>query len=459
MHLFFKAAIVFVLTLAIVIPLTLIHGIVRDRQSYRAQAVADVAQNVGGVQTFAGPVLVVPYVETRTIVSDEEGKPIGKVERTPGRWVFYPEDLRISGNLPTDVRTRGIHVVPVYQWDGDVAASFEATIPDNDPGTRRDIGEPWLSWEFSDPRGLQGTPALTVNGAALKLQPGAGFREGNGMHVRLQTPTAGTAIKLQTQLAIHLAGTQTFSFLPIGRDNRIDLSSDWAAPKFVGASPRREASGKGFIAHWRVSSLAANSRSGFPGERAISQRGALPEAATVEQELPGRISIGLVDPVNAYSSIDRAIKYGLLFVAVTFAGFFLIEFLKRVPIHPIQYGLVGLAIAIFFLLLLSLSEHFTFGVSYLAAAAACIGLIGFYLVAVLRGLWRGLAFTGLLTTLYGVLYGVLISEDNALVLGSGLLFLLLAAIMVATRRVDWYAISASRGRRAPQASGNDGAML
>ncbi|MBS0200691.1 MAG: cell envelope integrity protein CreD [Proteobacteria bacterium] len=458
MHLFFKAVIVGVLTLAIIIPLALIGNIVGDRQAYRAQAVADVAQNVGGAQTFAGPVLVVPYVEIHAPVSDDSGKPIGKLERTPGRWVFYPEDLHVSGQLPTSKRARGIHVVPVYQWNGDVVASFDATIPAAEPGVHREIGEPWLSWEFSDPRGLQGTPTLTVNGAAFKLQPGAGFRDGNGVNVRLVAPTAGSVLKLQTQLAINLRGTQTFSFLPVGRDNSIDLSSDWAAPKFVGASPQSEVTAKGFTAHWRVSSLAANTRGSFPGDSAISQRGALPEAATVEQGVPGRISVGLVDPVNAYSSIGRAIKYGLLFVAVTFAGFFLFEFLKQLPIHPIQYGLVGLAIAIFFLLLLSLSEHFTFGWSYLVAAAACIGVIGFYLVAVLRGLWRGLGFTGLLATLYGVLYGVLISEDNALVLGSGLLFLLLAAIMVATRKVDWYAVSASRGRRPQPMAGNDGTV-
>ena len=137
MHLFFKAAIVAFLTLAIIIPLALIGNIVGDRQAYRAQAVADVAQNVGGAQTFAGPVLVVPYVEIHAPVSDDSGKPIGKVERTPGRWVFYPEDLHVSGQLPTSKRARGIHVVPVYQWNGDVAASFDATIPAAEPGVHR----------------------------------------------------------------------------------------------------------------------------------------------------------------------------------------------------------------------------------------------------------------------------------------------------------------------------------
>jgi inner membrane protein len=157
---------------------------------------------------------------------------------------------------------------------------------------------------------------------------------------------------------------------------------------------------------------------------------------------PDGVSVSLVDPVNPYLQADRATKYGLLFVLLTFVGFFMFELLKRLPIHPIQYGLVGLAIAMFFLLLVSLSEHVAFGLAYLCATIACIGLIGFYLAAVLRSTARGLGFATMLAALYAALYGLLVSEDNALVLGAGLLFLILAAIMVATRKVDWYQLSA-----------------
>jgi inner membrane protein len=153
------------------------------------------------------------------------------------------------------------------------------------------------------------------------------------------------------------------------------------------------------------------------------------------------VSVSLVDPVNPYVQADRACKYGLLFVLLTFVGFFMFELIRQVRVHPIQYLLVGMAIAIFFLLLVSLSEHIAFGLSYLLASAACIGLIGFYLSAVLRGGLRGLGFAAMLGTLYAALYGLLLSEDNALALGSGLLFAILAAIMVATRRVDWYQLA------------------
>jgi inner membrane protein len=152
------------------------------------------------------------------------------------------------------------------------------------------------------------------------------------------------------------------------------------------------------------------------------------------------LGISLVDPVNPYVLADRASKYGVLFVLLTFGGFFLFETLRRLPIHPIQYLLVGLALAIFFLLLLALSEHFAFGWSYLAASAACIGLLAYYLAHVLRSARRGAGVAVALALLYAALYGLLVSEDNALVLGAGLLFAVLAATMVATRRVDWYAL-------------------
>ena len=158
-----------------------------------------------------------------------------------------------------------------------------------------------------------------------------------------------------------------------------------------------------------------------------------------------KVGLSLVEPVNLYSKVDRASKYGLLFVLLTFVGFFMFETIKQLPIHPIQYALVGLALAIFFLLLLSLSEHIAFGWAYLAAALACIGLIGFYVGNVLRSRARGLGFAAMLGLLYAALYGLLMSEDNALVLGAGLLFVVLAVIMVATRKVDWYQVASKIG--------------
>jgi inner membrane protein len=155
------------------------------------------------------------------------------------------------------------------------------------------------------------------------------------------------------------------------------------------------------------------------------------------------IDVSLVDTTDVYTQVDRASKYGLLFVILTFVGFALFELIKRLPIHPLQYLLVGLALAIFFLLLLSLSEHIDFVKAYLISAVACIGLQFFYLSGVLKSWVRAAGFAVMLTALYGVLYSLLVSEDNALLMGSLLLFGILAAIMWITRKVDWYELGSS----------------
>jgi inner membrane protein len=239
--------------------------------------------------------------------------------------------------------------------------------------------------------------------------------------------------------------------VPLARDNRIVLDSAWPHPRFGGSflprAPRIDA--RGFYAEWEVSSLATGAQAQFLAGQALpmvdaggNTLDARRAAAGMSVDGMDAVAVSLVDPVNVYSQADRATKYGLLFVVLTFGGFFLLEMLKRLPIHPIQYLLVGLALAIFFLLLVGLSEHVAFGRAYVAASVACLGLVGIYLGAVLRSRARGFAFAAALALLYAALYGLLVSEDNALVLGAGLLFAILAAVMVATRKVDGYALTA-----------------
>jgi inner membrane protein len=182
---------------------------------------------------------------------------------------------------------------------------------------------------------------------------------------------------------------------------------------------------EGFEASWEVFHLARN-------------LDAILEAKGETQEAFG---VAFLEPVNIYLRAERAVKYGFLFVGLTFAAFFFFEMLRRLPIHPIQYLLVGLALALFFLLLISLSERISFLAAYLSASASCLGLLGVYLSHALRSRSRGWGFAGALGGLYGVLYVLLISEDNALLMGTLVLFLGLAAVMVGTRKVDWYALA------------------
>jgi inner membrane protein len=437
-----KMLMVLALTLAILLPLQMIRGTISERQVYRQQAVADIARSYAGAQAFAGPVLVVPYTE---LVEAEERDPQGfarKVWRREAKqWLFFPQVLDLRGHLQPGTRKRGLHEVRVYELrDATANARFDVQLPADDAARERRIGAPWLSYSIADVRGLLGTPRLKVGGTGRAIAQGA--RDGAGIHARLPAPVAGSRLQLDTRLDFTLGGTESLAIVPLGGRNTLAIDSSWPHPRFEGSFlPRtRSVDDKGFSARWEVSSLATRAQAQFrDGKRfpLVSQQGV--DNGGIES-----VGVSLVEPVNVYSQADRASKYGLLFVLLTFVGFFMFELIKALPIHPIQYGLVGLALAIFFLLLVSLSEHIAFGWAYLASSAACIGLLGFYLSAVLRSTARGLGFVAMLALLYAALYGLLVSEDNALVLGAGLLFVILAAIMGITRRVDWYALGQRR---------------
>lgn len=444
MKLALKILMVALLTLAILVPLALVRGTIQERQGYRNDVVRDVAASFGGRQVLGGPVLVVPYTElVDEEVTDGSGETRRVVKRRRGEWIFFPETLRVDGVLQPDIRRRGLHEVRVYEWEGSTDARFDVRIPGDDAGAAREIGQPWLSVGISDVRGLQGEPTLQVSGRTLELEQGIGHADGPGLHARLDAPAAGDRLALDARIELKLRGTESFAMKPYGHANDLRLRSTWPHPKFDGISPRHDADGDGFRASWEIAGLATGAQQHYRNRPALSAQDAHaggPGGGWMSE--PDSAGVSLLDPVNPYLQADRATKYGVLFVMLTFVGFFMFELVKQLRIHPIQYALVGLALAIFFLLLVALSEHIAFGLAYVAASVACIGLIGFYLSAVLGSRMRGLGFAAMLAMLYAALYGLLISEDNALVLGAGLLFAILAALMVATRRVDWYRVSA-----------------
>ncbi|TKR32875.1 cell envelope integrity protein CreD [Luteimonas gilva] len=423
------------LVLLLLIPLTMIRGSIQERQMYRNQAVAQVEQSVAGAQAIAGPLRVVPWTETREVDTiDARNFPQKKVETIAGYELQTPRSLRMEGRLVPDTRKLGLHEVRIYTWRGSLNATFDQPLP-KDQGVRR-YGQPYLILGVQDVRGFVGTPRLTVDGRALRFAPGtreAGKQLG-GVHALLPVAAESAPPGRDVKIEFALAGTESLAAVPVGDSNNIQLHSAWPHPQFGGRflPQTRKIGDAGFDAGWDISSLATDAQSQLAAG-----------AGLVGEKTLDSLQVSLVDPVNIYSQADRASKYGILFIVLTFVGFAMFELIKRLPIHPLQYLLVGLALAIFFLLLLSLSEHIPFWQAYLAAAAACIGLLGFYLSHVLRSRMRALGFATMLTLLYGVLYGLLVSEDNALLMGSLLLFGILAGIMWVTRKVDWYELGSS----------------
>jgi inner membrane protein len=443
--LLYKFIIIAILILAILIPLDMIRDTIAERKAYRQQAVATIAESYAGPQTLVGPLLVVPYlVEVQTTHNDENGMTHTVVHNEWLQWVFYPKSERLTGYLKPDRRYLGLHEVRVYAMTATVGGRFDLVVPQPASGSRLLlVGTPFLSIGIDDVRGLIGTPQLLVDNRPTLLSQGIGAgRAGGGVHAELAPLAPGDKRSLTFAMDFALGGTESLAVAPTADDNRIELTSSWPSPEFTGRflPSSREVSAKGFHAVWDVSALAANTQNQYG------------EGDPAKTDSLDRVEVTLVDPVNIYTQADRASKYGLLFVLLTFIGFFMVELIKQLRIHPIQYLLVGLALAIFFLLLLSLSEHIAFIWAYLSASGACIGLLGFYLSSVLRSRARGAGFAAMLTTLYGVLYGLLISEDNALVLGSLMLFAILAAIMIVTRKIDWYGVAKAPEPFAPTPS-------
>jgi inner membrane protein len=431
-----KAAVILGLTVALMIPLMMIQGTVSERRGLRDGVVADIARSATGQQKLLGPVLVVPYRERieRMKQDADTGKTTVDITYQDRVATFLPERLEITGSIATEGRYRGIHKALLY--NAALAFSGSFAVPAHfglaDRQQRIQWGQAYLAVGLSDIRGIKARPTLEWQAGRLAFAPGT--RDGilaTGLHAPLGTlPAAAASYEFKFELP--LQGMERLDFVPLGRDTLIELRSAWPHPSFVGRflPETRTVTDAGFAALWRTSYFSTNV------EQLLDQCGGRECVALAETSL----GVALIQPVDIYLQAERAVKYGVLFIGLTFAAFFLFELFKRLAIHPIQYGLVGIALAIFYLLLLSLSEHLSFGLSYLIAAAACVGLLGFYAAYVLRSARRAAGSAALLATLYGVLYVLLRLEDFALLMGSLLLFTLLAAVMVLTRKVDWYQI-------------------
>lgn len=443
----FKIGVLVLLTLLLCIPLAEIGSLINERGGSRREAAEELGQTYAGPQTLVAPLLIVPYTERW---SEEQRNSAGNVTGTVGKTkalthMVFPETLRIEGTMAPQQRYRGIFNVLFYTFnagmEGRFAAFDPASIPRSETGSTIEAGTPYLALGVSDLRGLDGSPALTLAGERLRFMqrvPGLGKKDAwlaGGIHA----PLAGGALKawsareaLPFTLKLGLVGQETLSIAPIADDTTAHITSPWAAPSFGGRflASERSVTPQGFDAHWRVSSLVSAAR-----EQVRSGVGG-PQGNALET-----FDVTLAEPLNVYAMSTRAVKYGALFVGLVLMAGFMFELFRKLRLHPVQYGLVGLSIALFFLLLLALSEKLLFWQAYSVAATASVSLLAVYFSSVLGGWWRGASFAAFVALLYGALYGLLASESNALLLGALLVFGMLAVLMLATRKVDWYALS------------------
>jgi inner membrane protein len=452
-----KVILLGLLTLLAGLPLARIGGLIDERGGSRERAAHELAVRHAGPQVVAGPMLVVPYTERWTEVQqDEKGQVKARIEHSRQRaHILFPEKSDLRGTLKAQERYLGIFTVLFYDLKGGFKGRFPAfdpaTIPHAEKGSAIELQAPVLALAVSDLRGLQGAPVLTLAGAPGRWQPRVpGLPPESWLAQGIHAPLPAAALQayqqrqpMDFQMDLTLVGQERLAIVPLADENTAHLTSDWPHPSFGGEflATRRTVGASGFEAEWAVSALVSSARAQLlqGGQTARAERGA---PASHPREALDSFDVSLIEPLNVYAMSDRAVKYGLLFVALTLMAAFMFELFARLRLHPVQYGLVGLSITLFFLLLLALSEKIAFWQAYAIAATASTLLLTVYFSAVLQGWRRGLGLGAYVGVLYAALYGLLSSEDNALLLGALLLFSLLGLLMIGTRRVDWYALSA-----------------
>ncbi|WP_129648345.1 cell envelope integrity protein CreD [Peristeroidobacter agariperforans] len=425
----FKAVLIGVIVLLLLIPLTMLKGVVTERAGLREQAYQRVAEGWGGELTVGGPMLIVPTEQT-VRMDGKESLIRSDVYLLPAK---LNADLDVK--LDPEPRYAGIYAVPVYLSTVRLRGEFDFTtfqtlMPELalDSGVRFLWSQSRLRLPLNTVGSLREIKQASFAGQQVKLGPAApGMFQGIEAWVDLSElhQTAGTTFDFDAVIA----GSRAVSILPLGSVTSVRVNADWPHPSFQGSSlpVERNISDTGFQARWQVLELNRT-------------YGEIWREGTVTEELLSRSAVGvsLFQPVDIYQRGERAVKYAVLFIALTFLTFFAWEQVTRNRLHPLQYLLVGLALSMFYLLLIALSEHIAFALAYVTSATALVLLIGLYLAGALRSAWGGVIAGGAMSLVYGLLYMLVLSENYSLLLGSIILFAALAAVMLATRRVDWY---------------------
>ena len=423
-----KAVTIGFIILILIVPLTLLQGLVTERSGLREQAYVRVAEGWGGSSVVGGPMLVVP---TEEIILDDNRQKVVKVVRRDLYALPSQLDVRVTMQMDSEQRYVGIYAVPVYLSNVDMTGQFDLAALRryaNREGVTYLWKEARLRLPLSQSRSLRKVAAARFGTTSLKLGPaGPGLYRGVESFVDLSEYAEAVAAPFAFNTVV--AGSRDFSVLPVGSTTTVQIRSDWPHPSFQGAflPAKRTIDASGFDAHWQVLELNRS----YPS---LWSDGEVNEEAMLESV----IGVGLYQAVDVYQRGERAVKYALLFIALTFLTFFAWEQISRARMHPLQYLLVGLALSTFYLLLIALSEHLRFLLAYLIAATSLVSLIAIYIAGALSSAKRGAVAGSAMTIVYGLLYALVLSEDYALLLGAIILFVALAAVMLATRRIDWY---------------------
>ena len=441
-RIFWKVFTIAGLILFLLIPLGMISGIITERSLRQVEVTQEISAIWGGRQTLTGPILSLPYWYTET-TKDKNGL-IHQETKTQTAYLL-PKDYKVSSQLAPEKRSRGIYETAVYTSNSTISGNFDLSMLRN-----LDITPKQYMWDkatlvmgIPSVKGISKRPTLTWKGQSLEWLPGVNgtsFLNG-GLHASIPLSAsdgmlAPTPVSLQSKQALTftvnltLNGSQQMALVPIGKQNQFDMASSWASPSFMGNSlpNERTVNQDGFTARWDIPYFARN----------YSQVVAFGEELQGELQ-PSAVGVELLNPVDFYHQSERAVKYGVLFLVLTFATYFLFEVMCQHKLYSLQYILIGFSLCLFYLLLIALSEVIGFGFGYGIASIATISSISLYSKALLGKAKKhaGLIIAGLLSVLYGYLYVLLQLEDLSLLFGTLGLFIVLSTIMYVTRNIDW----------------------
>jgi inner membrane protein len=424
-----------VLILLMLIPVSMVQDIIREREYRHQEAIREVSSKWGEAQVITGPVLTIPYYNYSKVYDDDNKY---KLVRSREFAHFLPEELGVNGTLEPKELSRGIYEIVVYNGTLNLEGVFNR--PSFDEWEVKDSDIMWddaqLTFGLTDLRGIQEKVTVEWSDTSIEFNPGVESSDVINSGISANVPLArndSIGGGHQFRMSIQFNGSSSLYFTPIGKTTNVSLSSGWASPKFTGAflPDDREVNKDGFNASWKVLHLNRPYPQSFRG--------------AVRYMAESDFGVELIVPVDEYQKSMRSAKYAVMFITLTFLIFFFIQILNKVRIHPVQYLIVGLALCVFYTLLIALSEHMPFQWSYVIAAVSIISMITLYAHNIARNMNITMLILSILVILYLFIYTIIQLEDYALLMGSVGLFLVLAIIMYLSRKIDWYNIRTGGG--------------
>ncbi|MBS4044028.1 MAG: cell envelope integrity protein CreD [Chitinophagaceae bacterium] len=426
-NIYFKVGTIIIIALLLLIPTSMIESLIFERETTQREAISEVSSKWGEEQTISGPFISIPY--TKYIKEFSKKDSAEKLVAVKDFIHILPNELSINGNINPEARNRGIYEIVVYNSKVKIAGKFtKFNLSEFDiPKENIHFDKAFLTVGISDLRGIEEQINLTWNEKTFSFNPGVTTTDIVKSGINAPVVISSTDSNMYSfSLDVNLKGSQLLYFTPVGKVTDINMNSSWKNPSFNGAflPDTRTVSDSGFKANWNVLHLNRNYPQAWIGSSYSIQESSF--------------GINLLLPVDNYQKSYRSIRYAILFIAFTFLVFFFIEILNKVFIHPIQYILVGIALIVFYSLLLSISEHLKFNVAFILSAIATLLLIAGYVKAILKSTKLTMLLSGILLVLYTFIFIIIQLQDFALLIGSIGIFLILGLVMYYSRKIDWY---------------------